>query len=84
MRAPAEILRPLEHLLHEGAGSTQQIQLTEQQAMTRETKRSADLPSTRDALWGQIMCNGFCNELAIRQGLEWIWRFALCIVILLG
>jgi hypothetical protein len=83
VRAPAEI-RPLKHFLHEAAGSTQQIQFTEQQAMTSETKRSADFPSTRCAFRSQFMCDGFRNEFSIRQGLERIWRFALNTIFLLG
>jgi hypothetical protein len=70
--------------MHKDAGSTQQIQFTEQQAMPRKAEGSADIPSTWGALWSQPVCYGFCNELSIRQGLERIWRFALRIVILLG
>jgi hypothetical protein len=80
---PAEI-RSVKHFLHEGAGSTQQIQFTEQQAMSSETKRSTDFPSTRCAFRSQFMCDGFCNELSIRQGLERIWRYALDVIFLLG
>jgi hypothetical protein len=63
LRTLSEIFRPSEHFLHKDAGSTQQIQLAEQQVMPRETEGSTDFPGTGDALWSQIASvrNGFCN-----------------------
>ena len=54
--------------------------------MPREAEGLTDFkfPGTWDAHLSQIVCDGFCNKLCMRQGLERIRRFALYIVILLG
>ncbi len=84
VRTFTEVLRTSEHFPPKDAGYAQQVQFTKQQAMPCETERPTDLPVVWDAFRGQFLRYGFSNEFAICQGLEWVQRYPLRVLVLLS